>query len=643
MQKEEIILAGKTVEIFKIAHLIIGSGCSGLNAADCLFDLGERDIALITEGMNMGTSRNTGSDKQTYYKLSIAADEKDSIRDLARTLFDGGGIDGDIALVQAACSVRCFMKLCEKGVHFPTNEYGEYIGYKTDHDPRERATSAGPLTSKYMTEVLESSVKSKGIRIFDQCQVVQLIVKDNVIKGVLGLDKKALEEGRVEYKLFNCETVILATGGPANIYYTSVYPESQTGATALAIEVGAKLANLSEWQYGISSTKFRWNVSGTYQQVLPRYISVDNEGNEREFLLDYFDSTEDMLNLIFLKGYQWPFDVKKIKGSSIIDILVHREIFEKKRHVFLDFTKNPTGLEVGFEKLSKEAYNYLSNSEALLGTPIQRLEKMNPKAIELYASHGIDLYTEALEIAVCAQHHNGGVEVDNHWQSSIEGLYVVGEAAGTFGIYRPGGSALNATQVSGLRVAEHIAYSRKKEGERPSIKEIAKTVEEFIKKVEKVLTTKGEQSNLNERIIYYQKLMSEYGAHIRSKEKLLKLHSVVNKAYEYWFDEVEIGAEEEVSNVIKGREMLLTQLVVISSMIKCMETTGSRGSALILNGKDEYKFNDILCMDKVLVTQYSKAKIENYFREVNPLPVQKDWFENTWREYNKRLGIQSRK
>ena len=50
--------------------LIIGSGCAGFNAADRLYNFGVRDIAIITEGINMGTSRNTGSDKQTYYKLS---------------------------------------------------------------------------------------------------------------------------------------------------------------------------------------------------------------------------------------------------------------------------------------------------------------------------------------------------------------------------------------------------------------------------------------------------------------------------------------------------------------------------------------------------------------------------------------------
>ena len=134
---------------------------------------------------------------------------------------------------------------------------------------------------------------------------------------------------------------------------------------------------------------------------------------------------------------------------------------KKGNRVYLDYLQNPKGLEDGFDALPEEAYTYLEKSGALFGTPIERLKKMNEGAIELYADHGIDLYTQRLEIAVCAQHCNGGVAVDGNWQSDVKGLYVAGEAAGTFGVYRPGGSALNSTQVGSLRAAEHIAKTRR--------------------------------------------------------------------------------------------------------------------------------------------------------------------------------------
>ena len=91
--------------VIALDTLIIGSGCAGFNAADTLYDMGRTDIAILTEGVNMGTSRNTGSDKQTYYKLSLCSDGADSIYELAENLFQGGSVNGDTALAEAAGSV----------------------------------------------------------------------------------------------------------------------------------------------------------------------------------------------------------------------------------------------------------------------------------------------------------------------------------------------------------------------------------------------------------------------------------------------------------------------------------------------------------------------------------------------------------
>ena len=69
----------------------------------------------------MGTSRNTGSDKQTYYKLTLSGGDPDSVRDMADTLFSGEAVDGDVALCEAALSAQCFLHLVELGVPFPRN------------------------------------------------------------------------------------------------------------------------------------------------------------------------------------------------------------------------------------------------------------------------------------------------------------------------------------------------------------------------------------------------------------------------------------------------------------------------------------------------------------------------------------------
>lgn len=67
-----------------ITHIIIGSGAAGFQAALRLYQNGERDLAIITENIKSGTSRNTGSDKQTYYKLTLSGNDADSSKKYGR-------------------------------------------------------------------------------------------------------------------------------------------------------------------------------------------------------------------------------------------------------------------------------------------------------------------------------------------------------------------------------------------------------------------------------------------------------------------------------------------------------------------------------------------------------------------------------
>ena len=94
--------------VYVVHSLVIGSGAAGLNAALQLRVNGIEDVLIVTEGLQMGTSINTESDKQTYYKLSLCGGQADSPEDFAETLFAGGGMHGDLALVEASLSARAF-------------------------------------------------------------------------------------------------------------------------------------------------------------------------------------------------------------------------------------------------------------------------------------------------------------------------------------------------------------------------------------------------------------------------------------------------------------------------------------------------------------------------------------------------------
>lgn len=452
--------------VISVNTLIIGAGAAGLKCADALHYLGVRDVALVVDKLGNGTSNNSGSDKQTYYKMGVFGGDPDSPMDFARSLFQGGMMHGDLAYIEGLGSLPAFFDLCKIGVPFPFNRFGGYVGYKTDHDPRQRATSAGPKTSIFMYSKLLEQVRHHQTAIFDRHEAVKLLVRETPagrrVVGAICLDKQRHYQDGYGMTLFNAQNVVLATGGPGELYQISVWPHGQLGSHGLALEVGAVANNLTELQYGLASTRFRWNLSGTYQQVIPDYFSTaaDGVGERRSFLHDYFGDMPSMAGNIFLKGYQWPFHAARLQdgGSSLVDIAVHREIAAGRR-VFLDFMRNPApapGMrEFCIDELPAEARSYLERSGARQATPYERLLHMNRQSIDLYAEQGIDL-REPLEAAVCAQHCNGGLRGSVWWETSIAHLFAIGELNGTHGV-RPGGSALNSGQVGAMRAAQRIA------------------------------------------------------------------------------------------------------------------------------------------------------------------------------------------
>ena len=647
--ENEIFRAGNyTAKVVRCNTAIVGSGAAGFNAADRLWQLGQRDIVLVTENRVGGTSRNTGSDKQTYYKLTLSGGDPDSVREMADTLFAGRCVDGDIALCEAALSTQCFLKLIELGVPFPHNRYGEYIGYKTDHDPRRRATSVGPYTSKQMTECLEAAVQAKGVPMLDKTQVIKILTDGGTVCGLLCLNTAA-QDAADRFTLIRCKNVIWATGGPAGMYADSVYPFSQYGATGLALEAGARGKNLTEWQYGLASIAPRWNVSGTYMQVLPRVFSTAADGSdEREFLMDFFTDAHDMLSKLFLKGYQWPFDVRKVAdGSSIIDILVYLETC-KGRKVYLDYRTNPADGEFSYDDLLPEAHEYLTRAGACFGTPIERLAHMNKPAIDFYQDKGVDLYTQPLEIALCAQHNNGGLGIDCWWQTSVKGLFAVGEAAASHGVYRPGGTALNAGQVGSTRAAQYIAARCRGDASAGFDAAASAALAEMAALAD---ACRADTGNVRALWQHAAEEMSRCGAAIRDPVQIRAYGRQVEAQLAGFAKTVKAGSRTELAMVYRLRDMLLSQHAYLTAMADYTAHGGqSRGSALYTDLTGGVKpfaqlpgtFTFALDETEAPLIQelwFEDGTCKTDWRAPRPIPEDDDFFENVWRSYRETGNI----
>ena len=663
-------IAGQTITEHFYNTIVVGAGAAGMNCAKKLYeymdqkgvDEPDKRIAVVTAGLPLGASRMSGSDKQTYYKMGTSPDIADSAESFAKSLTTGGCCHGDLALAEGIGSLRGFYNLVEAGVPFPNDPMGTYIGYKTDHDPYERATSAGPKTSKFMSQCLEKIIRRFGVEIFDHQEAVEFLTTgqgdDKRITGIVTLNRKAITDDSFGINVFYCENLVLAAGGPGALYETSVYPLGQTGIHGIAFKAGLAGENLTESQFGLASTKFRWNVSGTYMQVVPRIFSTDADGNdEREFLTDFFPSMSKMATDIFLKGYQWPFDPQRIENhqSSLIDVIVFNET-QKGRRVFMDFLKNPIGNDkmdaFAIEDLEDEALDYLKATDAMQSLPIERLKHMNPPAIDIYTEHGIDLFTEPLEIAVCAQHNNGGFGIDRWWQSNIKHTFVIGEMAGSHGVKRPGGSALNAGQVGSQRAAEFIvnAYGC----------EIAKENADSVSQIESVVSKLNNLSNSaasltpNQAVTQIQHTMTVDGGHIRKMENAQK---ALMNAVEFYKNICENGLKVEspgdTLTAVQAQHLAFASIGYLKAIVQFLKDGGgSRGSYLVLKDGGVEVHPDIKDPDtgnclkflpeneelrKTVIRIQADENSQDLFTSqtvpVRPAPKDRKAFEPAWADY----------
>lgn len=642
--------------------LIVGAGAAAMNCAVHLAEFNRQNgmadfsggIKIITGGIPLGTSRMSGSDKQTYYKLGTAAETADSAVSMAKSLTAAGCCHEDLAMIESISSLREFFHLVRSGVPFPHDSMGSFVGYKTDHDPFERATSAGPKTSKFMCECLQREAQELGIEMVDNQEVVHLFSTAGSLSGILTVDKKLSAAGKLEkaFSLWQAKNYVLATGGPGELYKTSVYPASQPSIHGLCLMAGMKVDNITESQFGLASTKFRWNVSGTYMQAVPRIFSTDAAGgDERDFLNDAFDSTSLMATDIFLKGYQWPFDPQRIdsKKSSLVDMLVFREN-QRGRRVFMDFRNNPKPIDEPFtvEKLLPEARDYLTLAGATQATPIERLAHMNTPAIEIYAEHNIDIRTEPLEISVCHQHCNGGIAVDKWWRAEgMSNVFVIGELAGTHGVKRPGGSALNAGQAGGLRAAEFIA--NKTYGTA-----VNAPAEPDIKKILSIYANRTGGIDPAAMLENLKEIMTAAAGHIRSKSLA---DDAKNKIAGMLEDMGSCGfaleKSADVITAVRVRHLVVTAMAIVESIRSLLAAgAGSRGSHLVLdpageildellvdeNGRPIRAIPENLELrDRVIQASYNaSAGMTTSMVPVRKVSLTKDAFETAWAKYNQK-------
>ncbi|WP_136442467.1 FAD-binding protein [Pacificoceanicola onchidii] len=585
-------VAGYDVPVYPTGALVIGSGAAGLRAAVEMKRRGVQ-VSLISQSAWGGTSACSGSDKQTLHTANTK-DQGDDFQDMARAIRSGGAMDEDTAYIEAVGSIRAMASLQYLGLPLPQDDLGGTLRYQTDHDEVGRATSCGPRTSRLMVKVLAEEAIRLDVPFYNHTTAVRVLIDEGRVAGLLAIrPKSGTKANPYGLALFPCNALVFAAGGPGELYRDSVFPNGCFGTLGLALEAGLDLTNITESQFGIGTRRegFPWNLSGTYVQVIPHIYSVGPDGTEHHFLAEYFRNTQEMASNIFRKGYQWPFHASRMLDfqSSLVDLAIFRES-QKGRRVFMDFNRNPSPIPgdqpFSLERLDEDVRDYLLNAGASHALPIDRLRHMNPLAIELYKRYKVDITAEPLEFAVNNQHMNGGIAVDTWGRTNVPGIYAVGEASGTHGATRPGGSALNAGQVFGTRVAEHVAASG--QAKHVSQSDITTGAERAIEAIEGVLNA---QSALTPRDIRdaVQARMSDHAGILcnasdvkAALEDARALNAAIREGG------IAPSRSSEVARVLQWQQMALASEAVLTALNQYIAAGGgSRGARAICDPEGE--------------------------------------------------------
>ena len=259
---------------------------------------------------------------------------------------------------------------------------------------------------------------------------------------------------------------------------------------------------------------------------------------------------------------------------------------------------------------------------------------MNEKAYRLYLDHGIDLETEPLEIGVCAQHMNGGLECDIWYESpTLRRFFPCGEVSGVFGIRRPGGSALNNTQVSSRRAVERAAYAyRDLPGECSSI------AMPLSRRFAGLLAPDGMlEAQVRAEMAKWGEETDRCAAFLRDTGGIRSLRDKTAVAIRDFFHIYKAADVFALRVLAIHYDTLITRYAVLSAMLSYISDGGhSRGSYLIDgNGTIDTAHFDKVETTTVTIRPDALPSSTSQFDPVRPIPCEEPWFEEVYRTFGR--------
>ena len=524
--------------------LIIGGGSAGLRAAIEAHDAGAH--VLIISKSRKGDPHTVLARGGINAALGTMDPEDNWMIHAADTLREGEFL-ADYERVEILCKSAsgAVNELVNWGARFHREEDGRLTQRFFGAHTYRRTVFYEDWTGEEIIRVLMDQVDQRGIEIIDNVYITKLLKSSDVnreesagegtesdeVKGALGINTE-----KKEILIFECNSVILATGGYTRVYSVSSSRifENYGEGVALAYEAGADLVDMEMVQFHPTGMVWPEKALGT--------LATEAIRGEGGILLNSKGER-------FMKNY-YP-ERMELGPRDIVARANYNEIV------------NGRGTEHGGVWLD---VTHLSREKILdrLPTMYEQFKKID----------GIDISKEKMEVGPTAHYSMGGVVVDIKCKTKIRGLFAVGEVISQIhGANRLGGNSLLDTVVFGKiaggeagRLAMEVREKRKTTGTSSSLRLKVNNQEEF---EDRIFVVKKPAKFRNE----IQELMKQNAGIIRDETKLKNgLKRILELKKEFYskdsiFKEFKID-DDNCENVVLTWEVK-SSLVVCEAIIRC--------------------------------------------------------------------------
>jgi L-aspartate oxidase len=386
--------------------LVVGSGIAGLTTA--LSAAARHEVVLVTKS-TLGQS-NTRYAQGGIAGVMFADDSVDA--HIADTLSAGAGLCDPraVGLLTGEGPERV-QALLDLGARFDRDTAGELsLGREAAHS-RRRILHARDATGSEIVRTLGEAVRhAPEVQVVERAFAIDLVVEDGEdgrVAGVLAIH----EDGSRVLHLANA--VVLATGGPGQLYLHTTNPREATGdGLAMAARAGARLVDLE------------------FVQFHPTALAVETESEPMPLLTEA------------LRG----------EGAVLIDERGLR--FMQDEHPDAELAPRDVVARAIWSRLMAGGKVFLDARKAVGDEFPERF----PTVFDLCRQHGLDPRTEPMPVMPAAHYHMGGIAVDGRGRSSLPGLWACGEVSstGVHGANRLASNSLLEALVFGARVAEDL-------------------------------------------------------------------------------------------------------------------------------------------------------------------------------------------